>query len=230
MNRQGSFSGYRVRGLVTRSMVTVSLLLVPACAMSPHSVSHPVSSNFVIEVERGANVPPGRISMKPVSGGLTGRAADVELYRSRAGVERLLISSEALAEDIAAHAAIIRSDGANPGELANPRNLRVARIATFYNATPAEPGCSNFRTGLRAGRPGRAILVYVDRAGSLRGWRLTSPYLVEYDLVFPRPGIYAVETRGRAGRLVQRTVDVGPMVAQVERTGCADEDARQVSR
>ncbi|MBW3567737.1 MAG: hypothetical protein KY410_07250 [Proteobacteria bacterium] len=168
--------------------------------------------------------------MKPVSGGLSGRAADVELYRSPTDAERLFISSEALAEDIAAHAAIIRSDDTNPGELANPRNLRVARIATFYDPMRAEPGCSNFRTGLRGGRPGRALLVYVDRAGSLRGWRITAPYLVEYDLVFPRAGIYAIGMQARSGRITQRVMDAGAIVARVERADCAVEDIRQVSR
>lgn len=206
--------------MIAAGTLALSCLAVCGCAGLPAG-NAPAQGDFVIAIERAADVPSGSLYLKPVPGGLLGATADSELFRSKAGAKRIRISVDALAAQAEAHAGMARSDRFNPGELARPRELGITRIGTFYEPVAAVEGCSNFRTGLRLDAPGRAMLVYVDRAGSVRGARYTQPYIMDYRLEFPAAGIYVLAVRSRHMTIVQRVAHVTePLRARVIRTGC----------
>lgn len=175
----------------------------------------------MIAIDRAKGVPPGSLYLKPVPGGLLGETADRELFRSRPGITELRISTGALADNLEAYARTAMRNRLNPGELARPRELGIARIGTFYETAAGLSGCANFRTGLRL-VPANVILVYVDRAGTLQGARYVYPYIMEYQLDFPGAGIYAIAMHSRGMVVTQRVVNVsGKLTATVRRAHCA---------
>jgi len=229
MCTNGWFRDAPWRHAAKRCPVVFALILLPACTFAQER-PRPIHSDFVIAIERDDDVPPGQVFMKPVAGGFLGHAENVELYRSTTNAGHIEVALDALTADIAPHAVLARSDDTNPGELANPRELGIVRIATFYQSEVHAPGCNNFRTGLRAEWPMRAMLVYVDRAGVLRGSRYTPPYIMEYDLEFPEAGLYAVAMQVRGPRVTQRVLDADQaLVVQVRRSGCEERGSRQAA-
>lgn len=198
----------------------LALCALAACTTGRESVE-PLPAEFVITVDRAANVPPGTLFLKPIPGGLLGPSVDSELFRSPPGASDMRISTPALSAGANAHARPVRADRFNPGELASPRGIRIARIGTFYEPAASEGECSNFRTGLGHDDRARELLVYVDRAGTVRGQRYTSPYIMDYQLDFPRAGIYVVTWRTQGIVVTQRTVRAaGRLQANVRRAAC----------
>lgn len=180
-----------------------------------------MQGDVVIAIERARGVPPGSLYLKPVPGGLLGKTVDSELFRSRPGAENVRVSTALLAMRVNVHARMTRSDRFNPGELASPRELGIARIGTFYEPANHAAGCSNFRTGLDLEIPGSAMLIYVDRPGSVHGTRYSRPWIMNYQLEFPAAGIYAVASQSRGTVVTQRLVDIpGRLAVSVRRTSC----------
>lgn len=199
---------------------TLAGLLLSACASSGAPVA-PLQSDFTIAIERGPDVPPGSLYLKPVPGGLLGKTVGDELLRSKTGAKALRVSTVALSARLRDHASILRSDDSNPGELASPRELGVARIGAFFVPAGQSEGCDNFRTSLDAGTRASAMLIYVDRAGSVRGLRYTRPYIVDYRLDFPAAGIYVVTLPAQGMVVMPRTVRVAkPLRATVQLASC----------
>lgn len=205
---------------VAATVIAIAAVLGAGCA-SGARVAQPLEGDIVIEVERGANVPPGRVFLRPVPGGMLGEAAGASVLRSAPGSDRVELDVETLAARVAGRAATVRSDRFNPGELAEPRDLRIARLGMFFTPGGDAVGCGNFRTSLLA-YPGRRMLVYVDRPGSIRGSRYASPWIFEYELVFPAAGIYLVGSTTQ-GIVVTQQVVASPrdVVARVRRAPCA---------
>lgn len=178
-----------------------------------------MQAHFTIAIERGDDVPPGSLYLKPVPG-LLGRTVDEELFRSRPGAKAVKVSAGRLSARLHEHASFMRSDGANPGELANPRELGMARVGAFYEPAVRGTGCANFSTRLSAGTPASTVLVYVDRPGSVRGLRYTKPYILDYRLEFPAAGIYAIDLRRQGIVVTPRTVKVATLRATVTPAPC----------
>ena len=210
--------------------IVAMVLLVGGCTSRPMPVP-PLSDNVVIAIDRDEDVPPGEILLKPVPGALSGRAVDVELYRSRKGANELVIPVGMVSVALARSAMLARSDTMNPGELANPRNMQIARVATFFRSANLSGECNNFRTGLRADWRSRAVLVYVDRPGSVRGVRYAEPWIMEYDLDFPEAGLYVIGMQAQGSHVTQRVVAAADaLVARVSRADCKSGDVRQAAR
>ncbi len=182
----------------------------------------PAQSDFVITIERGVHVPEGSLFLKPIPGRLLGKTSDVELFRSKPGRDEVRIPLDALSADVERHARLAASDDANPGELASPRGLRIARIGAFYEPAIDNPACDNYRTGLRASTAASTMLVYVDRPGSVRGTRYTQPYIMDYRLDFPAEGIYAIALPAHRGIVTPRVVALRDLSATV-RTVCGED-------
>ena len=205
------------------NIATVSLFLAAAmltgCAQGEHV--KPLRADLVIRIERGDNVPPGSLYLKPIPGGLLGQAHDEELFRSQAGSGQVRVPLAALSRDLHALAELVRSDAFNPGELASPRELRIARIGAFYEPAVRSDECNNFRTGLRTAAAGSTMLVYVDGPGSVRGARYTRPYIMDYQLEFPSAGIYLVSMPARGVLVTAQVIaTASPLLADVRRTAC----------
>lgn len=196
-------------------------VLLTGCAYSPQNASRPLDE-LVIAIDRDTGVPPGEIFMKPIRGGLLGRAEDVEIFRAGWNQGQMDVPLDTLVARLRPHAVPVRSDDSNPGELVEPRDLGVVRVATFFRAEMAMAGCNNFRTGLRAAWPAQAVLVYVDGPGSLRGTRYSEPFIMEYDLEFPEAGLYALGVRSQGIHVTQQVTDIESLVARVRRADCAD--------
>ena len=209
-------------GLFLSCSTLLAFALIGIAGCSAAHRSQPVDENVSIRVERGAEVPDGRIVFKPMPGRMLGKADDVELFESARGVDVFQVPFAKLLPVLHQYAAVARSDASNPGELAEPRNLRIARIATFFESAGAAPGCNNFRTGLRGAWPAQATLVYVDRPGSVRGMRYTAPYIMEYDLEFPAAGVYAIRTVARGNHVMQVVGRPNTLVARVRPAPCTE--------
>lgn len=210
---------------VSGSKSVMALLLLGAAMLMgcahDERVTEPLGTDLVIRIERGANVPPGSLYLKPIPGGLLGRAHDEELFRSQTGSGQVRVPLAALSRDLHALARLVRSDAFNPGELASPRELRIARIGAFYEPAVRSDGCNNFRTGLRTGATISAMLVYVDGPGSVRGARYTRPYIMDYQLEFPSAGIYAIELRMQGMTVTPQVIGVAAHIrADVRRAPC----------
>lgn len=200
----------------------IALLIASAgCTGSHPAVVAPAQGDLVFAIDRADNVPAGSLYLKPLPGRLLGGAVDSELFRSRPGATRLRIPVDLLVARLDTHALRTRVDRFNPGELSRPRNLGIARIGTFYEPATNVPGCRNFRSGLRLETPAGVMLVYVDRAGSVRGTRYLEPYIMDYRLEFPAAGIYAVAARSHGLVVTQRVVDLPEQVpVSVRRASC----------
>lgn len=210
----------RVAGL---NIAMMSLLLVAALLMGCAHGEHvkPLRSDLVIRIERGDDVPPGSLYLKPIPGGLLGQAHDEELFRSHAGSGQVRVPLAGLSRDLHALAELVRSDAFNPGELASPRELRIARIGAFYEPAVRSDGCNNFRTGLRTDAAGSTMLVYVDGPGSVRGARYTRPYIMDFQLEFPSAGIYLVAMPARGVLVTLQVIGTAsPLLADVRRKTC----------
>lgn len=205
-----------------RLPVAVVIVLAGICGCAPRAErAQPLDGDIVIEVKRARGVPPGRVFLKPVPGGFLGDAAGVPVLRSRIGAERVEFEVDALIDRLEGRAAMLRSDRFNPGELANPRRLRIARLGTFFAPLAEAGNCSNFRTSLVADAAKRGMLVYVDRAGSIRGSRYASPWIFEYELEFPSAGIYLVGSTTQGPVVTQRVLgSAGDVIAKVRRAPC----------
>lgn len=202
------------------ALLVFALVSIAGCSTTPRP--QPVDANLSILIERGAHVPDGRIVFKPMPGKILGKADDIELFGSAPGVDKFQVPFAELLPVLHHHAAVARSDATNPGELAEPRNLRIARIATFFEPAAAIAGCNNFRTGLRGAWPAQATLVYVDGPGSVRGTRYAAPYVMEYDLEFPAAGVYAISAVARGNHVTQVVVRPDELVARVRPAPCAE--------
>lgn len=201
------------------TLLALALIAITGCNATHRP--QPVDENVSIRVDRTTGVPEGRIVFKPMPGRMLGKADDVELFESAPGVDEFQVPIAELLPVLHQHASITRNDEKNPGELAEPRNLRIARIATFFESSEPVAGCSNFLTGLRAW-PVQAALVYVDRPGSVRGTRYVSPYVMEYDLEFPAAGVYAISALARGNHVMQVVARPDELVARVRPAPCAE--------
>lgn len=203
-------------------VILLRALLIPLVAgCTGIGDPRPLVADITIEIVREEGVPPGRIQLKPIPGGIAGTAIDVPIARSLQGAESMLLPAAMLERRLHEHAAPVGSDARNPGELANPRTLRMARLGTFFE--PAEPdgSCAAFSTGLRAGWPVSAILVYVDRAGTIRGSRYHRPRIATYELHFPRAGLYLVGAHGHGLGITYEVIDRDePLTAKVRHAPC----------
>lgn len=201
------------------ALIIATGVLVSACA--GHKTHEPLRTDLVIAVDRAAGVPPGSLFLKPLPGGLLGATVDDELFRSREGVRNVRVPLDVLSEGLARHAQPLRADRMNPGELVQPRGLRIARVGTFYEPLVRDVACNNFRTALRMDRLASAMLVYVDRPGRVYGTRYLQPYIVEYRLDFPRAGVYAITLRLQ-GMTIESSVAAsdGLLRASVKRAPC----------
>lgn len=214
------FRKTRSRDVVSRLIFALLCAVFSGCANGLATVG-PMQGDVVIAIERANGVPPGSLYLKPVPGGLLGKTVDSELFRSRTGAENVRVSAVVLATRADTHAQMTRSDRFNPGELASPRELGIARIGTFYEPANRTAGCSNFRTGLDLEMPGSAMLIYVDRPGTVHGTRYSQPWIMDYRLEFPAAGIYVVTSQARGPVVTQRLVDIPERLAiSVRRTSC----------
>lgn len=206
------------------------LILLPGC--SPPRDTRPVQEDFTIRIERAPGVPPGELYLKPVPGGLRGAARDVELLDSNFADARFDVPVGALTQALEQHAGLARDDHMNPGELANPRDMHIARIAAFFRSPRVTGQCESYRTGLHAAWPQRAMLVYVDRPGVVRGQRYVAPWIMDYDLEFPAAGVYALVSTAQGHTISQRVLGgASQLVARVTRDACnRSGDIRQAAR
>lgn len=205
-------------------LLSCALPGLAACSVSSGQSAQP-ADNLSIRVERTANVPTGRMVFRPMPGQLFGKADNTRLFESARDVDTFEVPISELLPALGESAAITRSDAVNPGELAEPRELRMARIATFFEPEDTAAGCNNFRTGLRADWPAQATLVYVDRAGTVLGTRYAPPYVMEYNLVFPAAGVYAISTVARGNHVMQAMAKPGGLVARVRPAPCSPQVA-----
>lgn len=203
------------------SLCALLSLAVVGCSVTSRQASQPLDKSLLIHVERMAGVPAGQIVFKPIPGRLRGKAEDVLLFQSTTGADRFKVPVMHLASELQERAATASSDSVNPGELVEPRELRIARVATFFEPAGNPGGCHNFRTGLRAAWPAQATLVYVDRAGGVRGTRYSAPYIMEYELEFPTAGLYAIRTVARGNRITQTVANPESLVARVLPAACS---------
>lgn len=195
----------------------VLLALCVACTPAAGPVA-PIKGVVMIDVRRAGQVPPGEVVLKPLPGGLVGPARGGAIARLAPGRPLDMASLEPV---LLRTAAMIRSDAMNPGELASPRALRMVRLGAFFRPREKGERCRGFRTGLLVDeRPG-SMLVYVDRAGSIRGSRYARPWIFDYDLRFPAAGVYLVRSHTRGIVVSQRTARVDErLVARVRGVGC----------
>ena len=208
---------------VARSFLAVTCVMVTTACTSSPPTPEPIQTDIVITIDRAGDVPPGSIFLKPVPGGFLGGTLDEELFRSRAGDDRVRIPLDALSASLDDHALVARSDEFNPGELASPRGLRIARVGTFYEPALRNNTCNNFRTGLRTDDPAKTMLVYVDRAATVRGIRYTAPYIMNYQLEFPAAGLYVIGLRTHGMVVTQQVINAAnPLIAKVRRAPCSE--------
>lgn len=203
-----------------RCIILLFVVLLNACA-SLQRDPQPLRENLTVHLDQPPHIPHGSVYLKPIPGGLQGKAADKELLRVTPVNDVLHITTGLLVQELAKQARPLAPDSHQPGALVTPRLTRIARVATFFEPLERDDNCSNFSMGLRGERRGGQLLVYVDRAAAIIGTHYRAPYIFEYDLRFPQAGLYLVGLR-RSGFTVMPFIvhDTQQLLAWIRPAAC----------
>lgn len=209
------------RRLVVTVLLPVLLgAMLVSCAVHPEPVA-PWQADLEVVVEHDSQLGPGSVLLKSIPGRLHGTASGPDLYRVSAKRNSIRIPADVLARQIRERAAILANDNSNPGELATPRSLGLSRIALFYLPESSTAVCADVRTGLELNGTAAAMLVYVDRPGTIRGTRYRQPWIMDYRLRFPAAGIYVLAQRTQGNAVVTRVARPAPLHLTVRGVSCA---------
>lgn len=210
----------RSRRKYIRAIILALTWLMTACTIAPRQ-AQPLHEDLVLQLEQPPDLPAGSVYLKSIAGGLQGKAGDEELLRVLPVNDRLRITTRLLVEELAKQARPVAASRRQPGELVTPRTARFARVATFFEPVSVSDGCNNFVMGLRGERRSGQLLVYVDRAAAIVGTHYRAPYIFDYDLRFPRAGLYVVGLR-RFGYTLKPFIvqGTGQLIARIRAAEC----------